>query len=231
MNHIPDKSIDMILCDLPYGTTKNNWDEVLPFDVLWKHYNRVIKDSGNIILFAQGVFTINLIKSNLSKFKYRWVWDKGLPSGFLNASRMPLFKHEDIVVFNNGKAIYNPQFYTGKPNNSKGTKYKSGNKNNNYGKINPVDNKKLLGDKKYPTTIIQVNKPHPSIALHPTQKPVELLEYLIKTYTNEGMLVLDNTMGSGSTGVACKNTNRRFIGIELDEEYFNIAKYRIENVE
>lgn len=229
MNHIPDKSVDMILCDLPYGTTQNKWDEIILFEPLWIHYNRILKDKGNIVLFAQGIFTVNLIKSNQEDFKYRWVWDKGLSSGFLNANKMPLSKHEDIVVFNKGGSIFNPQFSIGKQNNSKGVKYKNGNQNNNYGDFNPVDNRDLLGNKKFPTTILQFNKPHPSVALHPTQKPIDLLEYLIKTYTNENMLVLDNTMGSGSTGVACKNTNRKFIGIELDEEYFNIAKDRINN--
>ena len=225
MKSIPDKSIDMILCDLPYAQTKNQWDTIIPFDRLWEQYNRIIKDNGAIVLFANGMFTAELMMSNKKMWRYNLVWDKVLTSGFLNANRMPLRQHEDICVFYKKLPTYNPQKIEGKPNHSKG-KPKKG-VNNNYGEFNFVDNSKELGDMKHPTSIITVSKPHPSKMLHPTQKPVDLLEFLIKTYTNEGELVLDNCMGSGSTGVACLNTNRKFIGIELDDKYFEISKSRL----
>lgn len=226
MKSIPDKSIDMILCDLPYAQTKNQWDTIIPFDRLWEQYNRIIKDNGAIVLFANGMFTAELMMSNKKMWRYNLVWDKVLTSGFLNANRMPLRQHEDICVFYKKLPTYNPQKFEGKPNHSKG-KPKENKNNNNYGTFNFVDNSKELGDMKHPTSIITVSKPHPSKMLHPTQKPVDLLEFLIKTYTNEGELVLDNCMGSGSTGVACLNTNRKFIGIELDDKYFEIAENRL----
>lgn len=231
MKDIPDKSIDMILADLPYGVTKNKWDFVIPLDELWKHYKRVIKENGAIILFGQGVFTAKLMLSNEKWFRYNLIWEKDRPSGFLNAKRMPLRSHEDIVVFYKKLPTYNPQFWVGKPLHGMGSKFREGQlENNNYGKFdshkNPSAERK--GDtKKYPRSVLSFKKEHPPI--HPTQKPVDLLEYLIKTYTNEGDTILDNTMGSGSTGVAALNTGRKFIGMELDEEYFNIAKERIEN--
>lgn len=225
MKDIPDKSIDMILCDLPYGTTQNKWDSVIPLDGLWKQYKRIIKDNGAIVLFGQGKFTAEMMLSEPKLHRYNLIWDKVLSSGFLNANRMPLRSHEDIMVFYKRLPQYNPQKTKGKPNNSKGKPKQ--NENNNYGHFEFVDNKDELGGMKHPKSIVIFEKPHPSITIHPTQKPVELLEYLIKTYTNEGEVVLDNTMGSGSTGVACVNTNRSFIGIELDENYFNIAKKRI----
>lgn len=228
MKQIPDKSIDMILCDLPYGVTQNKKDICLPFDQLWKQYNRIIKKNGAILLFGQGLFFIDIVNSNRKQFKYDIVWNKSLVTGFLNAKRMPLRQHEQIAVFGNGKTTYNPQFHEGQPSHSKGTKYKTKDiVNNNYGKFNAVETDTSC-TKKYPTSIVSYRKPHPSKAIHPTEKPVELLEYLIKTYSNEGETILDNCMGSGSTGVACKNLNRSFIGIELDKHYFNIAKERIE---
>lgn len=229
MKEIKDKSIDMILCDLPYGTTQNKSDIIIPFEPLWKQYERIIKDSGAIILFAQGVFYIDLVNSNRKLFRYDLVWDKCLVSGFLNAKRMPLRQHEQIAVFYKKLPTYNPQFTQGKPLHSKGIAYTNKEiKNQNYGKFNITDDIRAGSTQKYPTSIIKFQKPHPSITIHRTQKPVELLEYLIKTYTNENDLVLDNCMGSGSTCVACKNLNRSFIGIELDENYFNIAKERID---
>ena len=228
MKDIPDKSIDMILCDLPYGVTQNKLDITLPFDKLWEQYNRIIKDNGCIALFAQGLFYIDLISSNRKMFKYDLVWDKELVSGFLNAKKMPLRRHEQIAIFYKKLPSYNPQFTQGKPAHSKGNAYKSKDVvNHNYGKFKPVEtNTNTL---KYPTSILKFQKPHPSQTLHRTEKPILLLEYLIKTYTNEGETVIDNCMGSGSTGVACINTNRNFIGMELDKEYFKIAKDRIEN--
>ena len=228
MKDIPDKSVDLILCDLPYGTTRNSWDEVIPFDKLWTQYNRIIKDNGAILLFAQGKFYINLVSSNMKLFRYDLVWDKQLISGFLNAKRMPLRQHEQIAVFYKHLPTYNPQFTEGKPLHSKGTAYKTKElTNNNYGEFKATDDDRAGSTQKYPTSIVRFQKPHPSAVIHPTEKPIELLEWLIKTYTNEGDTVLDNCMGSGSTGVACKNTNREFIGMELDEKYFKIACDRI----
>ena len=230
MKDIPDKSVDMILCDLPYGKTKNVNDKPLPFNILWKHYKRIIKDNGAIVLFGQGTFYTDLINSNLKMFRYDLVWNKQLTSGFLNANRMPLRQHEQIAVFYKKLPTYNPQFSKGQPLHSKGNSYKSKPiKNQNYGKFHSTDDSRAGSTDKYPTSILSFAKPHPSVAKHRTEKPVELLEYLIKTYTNEGDIVVDNCMGSGSTGVACVNTNRDFIGIELDEGYFNIAKQRIES--
>lgn len=225
MKDIPDKSVDMILCDLPYGVTQNKKDVALSFDKLWEQYERVIKDNGAIALFGQGVFYADLVNSNRKLFKYDLVWNKKLTSGFLNAKKMPLRQHEQIAVFYKKPPTYNPQMKLGEANHSKG-KPKT-NQNNNYGEYGFVESKQ--DGLKYPTSVLEFQKPHPSIALHRTEKPIVLLEYLVKTYTNEGDTVLDNCMGSGSTGVACVRTNRDFIGIELDEHYFNIAKSRIES--
>ena len=228
MKQVPSKSIDLILCDLPYGTTRNSWDTVIPFDKLWAQYNRIIKDNGAIILFAQGKFYVNLVSSNIKDFRYDIVWDKHLTSGFLNAKRMPLRKHEQIAVFYKHLPTYNPQFTEGKPLHSKGTAYKTKElTNNNYGEFKATDDSRAGSTEKYPTSIVSFQKPHPSASIHPTEKPVELLEWLVKTYTNEGDTVLDNCMGSGSTGVACKNTNREFIGMELDEKYYKVACERL----
>lgn len=229
MKSIPDKSVDMICCDLPYGVTNNKKDIALPFDKLWEQYNRIIKDNGCIALFAQGLFYVDLVNSNRKMFRYDLVWDKVMTSGFLNANRMPMRQHEQIAIFYKKLPTYNPQKVKGSKNHSKG-KVKEIDVNNNYGNHNFVDNSELLGDMKNPTSIVTFSKPHPSICVHSTQKSVELMEWLIKTYTNENDVVLDNCMGSGTCGVACVNTNRSFIGIELDEKYFNIAKERIEKV-
>ena len=231
MQEIPEKNIDMILCDLPYGVTaKNKWDNVIPFEPLWKEYMRIIKEHGAIVLFGQDKFTAECMLSNKKMHRYNLIWDKVLTSGFLNANRMPLREHEDIMVFYNRLPTYNPQKVKGNPCHSKGKVVGDMNdiqvQNNNYNNFLCVD---TVGNMKFPTSILKFPKPHPSKSIHPTQKPVELLEYLIKTYTNEGNVVLDNCMGSGSTGVACVNTNRSFIGIELDDTCFEIAKKRIEN--
>ena len=312
MKDIPDKSIDMILCDLPYGTTACKWDVIIPFDKLWEQYNRIIKDNGNIVLFSNQPFTTKLINSNINNFKYNWVWEKQRGTGFQYAKTQPMRATEDVCVFtrttnetignneifdelkkyfleekekanlgykqvkellnnnmgshyftkgiqwciptekdyiklqttgffkkdykdikkeyeklknsiNTSKVIYYPQMIK----LEKPQKYKMASSCNTIGKI---ENKKeyYYVNEKYPTNILKFNKQ--SKPIHPTQKPVALLEYLIKTYTNEGEIVLDNCMGSGSTGVACINTNRNFIGIELDEKYFKIAKERIEKI-
>ena len=271
MKNIPSKSVDMVLCDLPYQVTKNKWDIIIPMndyiiindevlekdefylqqftkglskkeidkawkenkqEGLWAHYNRIVKDNGAILLFGQDIFSAQLINSNLKMYKYKWFWKKDRPSGFLNAKKMPLKDVEEILVFYKKCPIYNPQFWEGIPLHGMGTKYKEGNLgNNNYGKFashtNPSANRE--GDtKKYPRQVLEFKRPHPPI--FPTQKPVDLCEYLIKTYTNEGDLVLDNCMGSGSTGEACIETNRNFIGIEKDEKYFKIAKDRLKNL-
>lgn len=231
MKDIHDKSVDMILCDLPYGTTNHTDDIRIPFEPLWKEYERVIKDSGVIALFGQGTFYVDLVNSNRRLFRYDLVWDKQLTSGFLNAKRMPLRQHEQIAIFYKSLPTYNPQFSIGKPLHSKGKSYLDKPiKNQNYGKFNATDDSRKGSTEKYPTSILEFAKPHPSIAKHRTEKPISILEYLIKTYTNENETVLDNCMGSGSTGVACMNTNRNFIGIELDEQYFNIAQERINKV-
>lgn len=220
MKDILDKTIDMILCDLPYGTTRNKWDSVIPLDKLWEQYERIIKDNGAIVLFSQMPFTAELVHSNLNLFKYEWIWQKENGTGFLNAKKMPLKIHENIEIFYKKTPTYNPQMRKG----FKPYTIKKGHHGTNYG-----DDKGAIttsNGERYPIDLIEFKRDKEK--LHPTQKPAELLEYLIKTYTNEGELVLDNCMGSGSTGVACKHTNRNFIGIELDENYFEIAKNRIE---
>jgi len=225
MKDIPAKSIDMILCDLPYGTTQNKWDSIIPLDKMWLQYERIIKDNGAMVLTAQDKFTAKLMLSNEKIHRYNLIWNKILTSGFLNANRMPLRVHEDICIFYKKLPTYNPQKFKGSKNHSKGNMKTD--INNNYGKYDKVDNLEKLGDLKHPQSIITFQKPHPSKAIHPTQKPVDLFEYLIKTYTNERDLVLDNAAGSGTTGVACKNLDRRYILIEKEEEYINIIKQRI----
>ena len=198
---------------------------------MWYSYERIIKDNGCIALFADGMFMANLMQSNKKMWRYNLVWDKELTSGFLNANRMPLRSHEEICIFYKKLPTYNPQFTEGEPLHGMGKKFsQEKNKNNNYGDFDSCNNPsaKREGDtKKYPKSIIKFPRPASCVMVHPTQKPVELLEWLINTYTNKNETVLDNCMGSGSTGVACKNLNRDFIGIELEEKYFNIAKERI----
>lgn len=219
--------VDAIICDIPYGTTACKWDSVIPFDEMWKRLNKLIKPNGAIVLFGSQPFTSSLVVSNIKNYKQCLVWEKTRPTNVMNAKKMFMKWHEDILIFYKKLPTYNPQKIKVKErttvqhlqDRSKGhmgqTGEKQGYVHNNNGEA-------------YPKTIIKisnVNRP----SLHPTQKPVELMEYLIKTYTNENETVLDFTMGSGSTGVACKYTNRQFIGIEKDETYFNIAKERIEN--
>jgi site-specific DNA-methyltransferase (adenine-specific) len=228
MDNILDKSIDMILADLPYGTTRNKWDSVIDLGLLWKHYKRIIKEKGAIILFGQDKFSAKLMLSNERWHRYNLIWKKGeRTSGFLNSKRMPLRNHEDVLVFYKSLPTYNPQFTDGKPLHGKGKLYKEKQGvNNNYGFFDStIDDTRKGSTKKYPKSILNFERPHPPI--HPTQKPVDLLEWLIKTYSNERELVLDNTMGVGSTGVAAKNTNRKFIGIEKEKKYFDIAVDRI----
>ena len=221
MKNIPNKSIDMILCDLPYGTTQNKWDTVIPLNDLWNQYKRIIKDNGAIVLFSQPPFDKILACSNLKMFRYEWIWQKENSTGFLNAKKMPLKIHENILVFYKKLPTYNPQMRLG----FKPYRCKQGRHTTNYGDYKQGHLTESNGER-YPIDIINFQR---EVSLHPTQKPVALLEYLIKTYTNESETVLDNCMGSGSTGVACVNTNRNFIGFELDENYFDIAKTRINN--
>ena len=224
MKDIPDKSIDMILCDLPYGTTRNKWDTVIDLDLLWSQYERIIKDNGAIVLFAQTPFDKVLGASNLKMLKYEWIWEKNRGTGHLNAKKMPMKAHENILIFYKKLPTYNPQMREGEAYVRKDCSKNKLNKGN-YGKTKESYTTINKGGR-YPLDCLNFKVVERTV--HPTQKPVALLEYLIKTYTNEGEIVLDNTMGSGSTGVACVNTNRKFIGIELDEKYFNIAKQRIE---
>lgn len=235
MPHIANKSIDMILCDLPYQVLhKDNpnaqWDRIIPFEPLWEQYNRIIKDNGAIILFAQGMFTAQLMMSNPKMWRYNLVWDKVLKTGFLNANRMPLRQHEDICVFYKQLPTYNPQMVKCEPHKRNHTKGngKHPQKNSCYGTF--VEVPTIVSDEKYPTSIISVSKEHKiGHFLHPTQKPVALVQYLIRTYSNEGDTILDNCMGSGTTIVAAINEKRQYIGIEKDEKYFEIAKQRIDN--
>jgi site-specific DNA-methyltransferase (adenine-specific) len=230
ITNIDDKSIDMILCDLPYGVTCNKLDKRLNFDTLWILYNRIIKDAGCIALFCQGDFYIDLVNSNRKNFRYDLIWNKVLTTGFLNANRMPLRQHEQIAIFYKQAPTYNPQFSFGKPLHSKGNKYKTKqSKNQNYGNFNIIDDVRKNHTEKYPCSILTFSKSHPSVSIHSTEKPVELFEYLIKTYTNENDLVLDNCIGSGTTAIACFNTNRKCIGIELNEDYFNKSVKRFKN--
>jgi len=225
MKNIPDKSIDMILCDLPYGiTNRNKWDTIIPLEELWKQYERIIKDNGAIVLTASQPFTTTLIKSNMNIFKYCWYWDKVCSTGFLNSKIQPLRQIEEICVFYKKQVKYNPQMvHTGKVRKKGGGKVAT----TNYGKFK--NGYFSEDDLLYPKQLLVFSNANKSKIKHPTQKPLPLFEYLVKTYTNEGDLVLDNCMGSGTTGVACKNLNRDFIGIELDEKYFEIAKQRIED--
>ena len=231
MKNIPDKSVDMILTDLPYGTSACKWDSIIPFDRLWKQYERVTKDSGAIVLFGNQPFTSKLILSNLKLYKYNWIWVKDNATNFLNKKYQPGKISEDICVFGKmatsyskkGNMIYNPQITDGKP-------YKTTNnveRRTNAVIRSTITNVETVNDgTRLPNNILYFKRDKDKI--HPTQKPVALLEYLIQTYTNSGATVLDSCMGSGSTGVACINTNRNFIGIELNQEYFESAQKRID---
>jgi site-specific DNA-methyltransferase (adenine-specific) len=235
MNDIPDKSIDMVLCDLPYGTTSFGWDTIIPFDGLWEQYRRIVKDDAAICLFGIEPFTSKLILSNLEMFKYNWFWNKRSAGGYVSAKLKPMNTMETISVFSLGVTAngskrnmkYYPQGL--KPYNKIARRGNKPEKENIYFRQSTSDNQNFQEWTNYPKNYLEF--PYEKQTVHPTQKPVPLLEYLIKTYTNEGEIVLDNCMGSGSTGVACLNTNRDFIGIELEEKYFNIAKQRIETHE
>ena len=218
MLNIDNKSIDLILCDLPYGVTKNKWDIIIPFDKLWEQYNRIIKDNGAIILFGSQPFTTMLISSNMKYFRYCLVWEKNKFSDFLNAKRKPMKTNEDICIFYKKQPIYNIQYWYSTPYKRWNTQ-KAVDKQSNYG--SHKENVAKSDGKRLPTTVLKFNRVERP--LHPTQKPVDLLEWLIKSYTNENDIVLDNCMGVGSTGIASIKNNRNFIGIELDEIYYNQA--------
>lgn len=234
MKQLDDQSIDMVLCDLPYGTTTCTWDVIIPFSKLWQQYTRIIKSNGAIVLFGQEPFSSHLRLSNIAMYKYDWLWRKSRPSGFTNAKLKPLKDIENISVFSKGTTanksknlmLYNPQ-------GLEDCNVKWSRPSTYFGKdrhINPTRAnqalERVITKKSYPRQVLDFSNSNKN-QFHPTQKPVDLLEYLIKTYTNKGMLVLDNTMGSGSTGVACINTSRTFIGIEKDTDYYNIAKKRL----
>lgn len=219
MKKIPDGSVDMILCDLPYGTTACKWDNVIPFEPLREQYKRIIKPNGAVVLFATPPFSANLAFSQIEWFRYSWYWKKP-HTGQLNAKKMPLKNIEEVLVFYKSQPTYNPQFSKGNPYTVHRKAYKG---SECYGK--QTGHSTVSQGDRYPMQVLEFK--HDKQRAHPTQKPVALLEYLIRTYTNEGETVLDNCMGSGSTGVACVNTGRDFIGIELDPDYFAIAQKRI----
>ena len=234
MKRIDDASIDCIICDLPYGTTKNKWDSVIPLDKLWEQYRRIAKPEAAIILFGQQPFTTQLIMSNPDWFRYEWIWEKEMGSGFLNANYAPLKSHENILVFSSLAACfvknadnamtYNPQKTDGKPYTCK-----QGKMENNYDTKNMVAAIETKNDgKRYPKTVLRYNRDKDK--LHPTQKPVELIRYLIRTYSNPGDVILDNTIGSGTTAVAAIKEHRHYVGFELNKEYFDIAENRIAEV-
>lgn len=225
------QKVDLILTDLPYGTTKCKWDNVIPFEPMWECINQLSKERTPAVLFGQEPFSSQLRLSNLKNYRYDWIWDKKVGTNFLNANRMPMPCHENISIFYSKLPVYNPQKrYVGIKYEKPITSQRGSNVYNDIKRVPYVDD-----SYRYPLSVIGCNKTKSeatqSLAVHPTQKPIALMEYLIKTYTNEGDVVLDFTMGSGSTGVACRQCNRDFIGIELDEKYFEIAKERIREVQ
>ena len=229
MKEIPDGSIDMILADLPYGTTACKWDTIIPFEPLWEQYKRIIKPNGAIVLTASQPFTSALVMSNPKMFKYEWIWEKHKGTNFFLAKKQPLKVHESVLIF--GGSNYNPQMVEGTPYKQRGN-HNIIKKGGMFGGYAVGYSKYHDSSKRYPRSVLQIsNHNQKGNSFHPTQKPVALFEYLIKTYTNEGETVLDNCMGSGTTGVACKNLNRNFIGMELDDKYFEIAKERIAKFE
>lgn len=223
MGILKEHSIDMVLSDIPYGNTHNRWDTIIPFEPMWENIHKLTVNTTPVVLFSQLPFGAELIHSNIKEYRYEWIWKKPMPTGFLDANRKPLRSHENIMVFYKKSPLYNPQKWQGKPYKTKnGIKQST-----NYNAFNTGMHTDCLDGMRYPTDVIEFSNANNKEKVHPTQKPVDLLEYLIKTYTNENDVVLDFTMGSGSTGVACLNTNRNFIGIELDKDYYIKAKERI----
>lgn len=219
MKRIPDKSVDMILCDLPYGTTRNKWDSIIPLDLLWQQYERIIKDNGAIVLTAQTPFDKVLGVSNLKLLKYEWIWQKDAGTGFLNAKKMPLKDHENVLVFYKNNPKYNPQMRDG----FSSYKTTKGHHGSNYGEDKGAVTES--NGERYPLTTLKFCRDKEK--KHPTQKPVALFEYLIKTYTDQGETILDNCMGSGTTAIACINTERKYIGFEKEKEYYMMLTKRI----
>jgi site-specific DNA-methyltransferase (adenine-specific) len=231
MKNIPDHSIDMILCDLPFGTTKCRWDVLIPFELLWSEYERITKCNGAIVLFGTQPFTSKLILSNLKLFKYEVIWHKDKPADFVSANKRIMKYHENICIFYNKQPTYNPQKIPRKGSGAKRSQYLAGSRpkdRSDHGN-QITDGKMYDPNLKNPESILFFNTGRRNDYLHPTQKPMALCEYLIKTYTNENDLVLDNCMGSGTAAIAALNTNRQFIGIEKDTNYFDLAKRRIES--
>lgn len=226
MPSLQSQSVDLIITDLPYGVTQNPADVPLPLDALWREWKRLLKPSSVLLLTSQLPFTADLIISNRSWFRYDLVWDKMLVSGHLNANRMPLRVHELILVFSEAAPKYFPQKSVGPKSHAKGRRSQPANRN--YGSHNVIDNGELLGTSKYPTSIIAIRKPHPSVALHPTEKPVELARYLIETFSQKGDVVLDCCMGAGWSAVASRQAGRKFIGIELQHQHVETAKGRLQ---
>ncbi len=222
---IPDNSIDMILADLPYGTTACKWDTIIPFEPLWKQYKRIIKDNGAIVLTASQPFTSALVMSNPDWFKYEWIWEKSHPTGFASSKYNPLKYHESVLIFCEGKTVYNPQMTKGKPNHSMG-KIVNGGQIKSESQVNITAIQSQQSENKFPKSVQKFSNPRFK-GMHPTQKPVALFEYLIKTYTNENDLVLDNTMGVGTTCLGAKELNRKFIGIEKEVKYYDLAVARV----
>jgi|TARA_B110000438_G_scaffold163105_1_gene156143 site-specific DNA-methyltransferase (adenine-specific) len=222
LSKIQDNSVDMILTDLPYGTTACKWDSIIELDKLWKQYLRIVKENAAIVLHAQQPFTTTLAHSNINMLRYEWIWEKPQGTNPLNAKVMPLKSHENILVFYKKKPIYNPQMWYSTPYS--GFKSKTKTLGEVYGENTKSVHRDNPKGERYPKTVLKFKQ---ETGLHPTQKPVKLAKYLIKTYTNENDTVLDSTMGSGTTGVACVETKRNFIGIELDDKYFELAKNRI----
>ena len=223
MKEIEDKSIDMILCDLPYGTTACKWDVVIPFEPLWKLYKRVIKDNGAIVLTASQPFTSLLITSNIKYFRHSWIWEKTRPANFMNSGYQPMKYHEDVLIFGINKVNFFPIRITGEKNHASKPR-------NGKSRIYNLDNNKAgidVNNKKLPHSIIKIKSTDSTQNIHPTQKPVKLFEYLIKTYTNEGETVLDNCSGSGTTAIACLELNRNFICIEKDPKYYELSVKRV----
>ncbi len=223
MKSLPDKSIDMILCDLPYGTTACKWDVIIPFEPLWEQYKRIIKDNGAIVLTASQPFTSLLVMFNLEMFRYEWIWSKNRGNGIFNAKKMPMKSHENILVFYKALPTYNPIMTEGKP-----YKCKQGKQTDAFGLNTGKEIITINNGDRYPLSVVNFNSTNGS-NIHPTQKPVALFEYLIKTYTNEGDLVLDNCAGSGTTAIACLNTKRNYILIEKEPKYYEVILNRIEN--
>ena len=227
MKDLPDGSVDMVMTDPPYGTTACKWDSIIPLEPMWEQLKRVIKPNGAIVLFGAEPFSSALRMSNINQFKYDWIWDKKLSTNVLHCNKMPLKRNELISVFYKKLPTYNPIMRIGKPR----VKGKVSRSETNAKVKHKEGQKTYISNEYYPTTILEFSNANMKGRVHPTQKPAALMEYLIKTYTNEGETVLDFTMGSGTTGVACINTNRKFVGIEMDDKYFEIAKKRIKDAQ